>query len=604
MKQKYLSLGENIHGTNWHKMENSHTSRHKLELAMNWKCFTLLIVLLVQSKTSESLDPGWIDATDGLNCTRFIRNSTLNCLPWYQFSNNTHCKAGQGLKSVVFFQKHTGQTWLHSFYCMTTSENITKRRDVIGSCQFSTKVIRVNTMYYPLPCNISELNDYMCADLNRKGQLCGKCNKNYAPAVYSYTLNCVNCTEYSYNGLKYFAVAFGPLTLFCVLVAIFHISATSPYLHGFIFFGHILCAPPILRYCQNFSAFVGSEKVFLQVLTSILGIWNLDFFRLVYEPFCIHPNMTVLQALTLDYAVAFYPLVLVCVSFFLVSLHSRNCKLIVVAWKPFRKILRRFLRNLNIKTSLIESFATLYLLSVVKFQSVTLDLLAPTAVYFVDSKQDSSLYLYLAGDVVYFGKEHMPYAVLAIIVFTVAVLLPPVLLFLYPCNCFQYSLNKLKCNSLALRTFMDVFQGHYKNGTNRTLDLRLFSGMYLLSRFVFIVLFYILNSYYIFIVLGTLQLVLIFFIATLQPQRTKLHYVLDLFFVMSLIAICFAAMSGFLGTDNTIPSSLSRYIGFITVALPFLYIMFLIIYWVVFKMDIPQKILRQCTCINTYINIP
>ena len=49
-------------------------------------------------------------------------------------------------------------------------------------------------------------------------------------------------------------------------------------------------------------------------------------------------------------------------------------------------------------TSLIESFATLYLLSTMKLQSVTLDLLSPTQLYHVDGSTDDKLYLYLAGD--------------------------------------------------------------------------------------------------------------------------------------------------------------------------------------------------------------
>ena len=37
------------------------------------------------------------------------------------------------------------------------------------------------------------------------------------------------------------------------------------------------------------------NKPLIAVLTSIAGIWNLDFFRLVYEPFSLHPNMTTLH---------------------------------------------------------------------------------------------------------------------------------------------------------------------------------------------------------------------------------------------------------------------------------------------------------------------
>ena len=114
---------------------------------------------------------------------------------------------------------------------MTTSdENTANRSDVIGGCLFSY-IHNLESIYYPLPCNILKLNNYTCAGLNREGQLCGRCMKGFAPSVYSYVLNCVKCTDYHINWLKYIGVAIGPLTIFCILIYTLHISATSAYLH-------------------------------------------------------------------------------------------------------------------------------------------------------------------------------------------------------------------------------------------------------------------------------------------------------------------------------------------------------------------------------------
>ena len=201
-------------------------------------------------------------------------------------------------------------------------------------------------------------------------------------------------------------------------------------------------------------------------------------FRIFYKPFCIHPNMTVVQALALDYIIALYPLVLLVITYGLVSLHSRNNRIIVTLWRPFTTFLRPFIHNFNIKKSLIESFATLYHLSMMKMQSVTLDLLSPTVLYNIDGRIDDKLFLYLAGDVEYFGSDHMPYAILALFFSTVFLLIPGLLLFFYPCRLFQHFLNKIHCNFIALRTFMDVFQGHYKDGTNNTHDYLFFSGIF------------------------------------------------------------------------------------------------------------------------------
>ncbi|CAI8008251.1 hypothetical protein GBAR_LOCUS5658, partial [Geodia barretti] len=171
--------------------------------------------------------------------------------------------------------------------------------------------------------------------------------------------------------------------------------------------------------------------------------------------------MTVIQSLTLDYLVALYPLLLVAITYSLVYLYGRNWKVVVFLWKPLRRILRPLFRDLDIRATLIESFSTLYLLSVVKIQSVSLDLLVPTPLYYADGTQDSHYYLYLAPDVVYFGDTHLPYALVALILSVALVIFPTLLLFLYPCQCFQRFLNKTNCNSQVLRTYMDVLQGHY-----------------------------------------------------------------------------------------------------------------------------------------------
>ena len=427
----------------------------------------------------------------------------------------------------------------------------------------------------------------MCDDLNRNGQLCGKCKKGFAPPVYSYSLKCVNCMDYSLNWLKYIAVAFGPLTVFSFIITVFHISPTSPYLHGFIFYCHITIRLVVVA--NGYAP----PSVASQVYLSLLGIWNLDFFPLVYNSFCIHPHITVLQALALDYIVAAYPLLLVCIIFFLVSLHSHDCTLVVAIWKPFGCVLRPFLRNLNVQTSLIESFATLYLLSIIKFQTVTLDLLTPTVLYHMDRTHGKELYLYLAGDVKYFGQDHWPYAVLAISAFILIIILPTVLLFLYPCQCFQQCLNRLHCNSHTLQTFMDVFQGHYKDGTNQSRDFRYFSGVYFVGRTVCVAVFALLNSYEALITIGVFLTIFCVTVTMLHPQRTNIHYIVDSFFLLFLALLCLSGAGYILVPYNHTLVSVSLIFLVSAVFLPFLFQTGLFLYWACLRRKIPQRIFRK-----------
>ena len=289
-------------------------------------------------------------------------------------------------------------TTLQYLYCMTSSNVSNTRNEALGSCLLFLPDNLVEKAVI-LPCNISDLNDFMCASTNREGQLCGRCRE------------------------------------------------------GFAFWIH-------------------------NVIYSLCGIWNLDFFRTIYKPFCIHPKVSVIQALAMDYLVAAYPLTLVAVTYVLVTLHTRNCWLLTKIWKPFRHIMRPILCNFNIQTSLIDSFATLFLLSSIKFQSVSSDLLLPTRLYDINGNPNSKTYLYLAGDVEYFGSEHLPFAIIALVVLSMCVILPTLLLFLYPCRCCQQLLNRLHCNFHVLRVFMDELLGPYKDGTDNSRDLRYFAGAF------------------------------------------------------------------------------------------------------------------------------
>ena len=154
--------------------------------------------------------------------------------------------------------------------------------------------------------------------------------------------------------------------------------------------------------------------------------------------------MTVVQTLAINYLIALYPLVLLLATYCLVKLYFKNVRLIVILWKPFRAFLRPCVNNLNIKSSLIESFATLYFLLAMKIQSVSVDLLAPAALHYANGAESEKLFLYLAGDVKYFGGDHILYGLLASFLLITFALVLSLLLFLYPCHFCQKFLNKNK----------------------------------------------------------------------------------------------------------------------------------------------------------------
>ena len=340
--------------------------------------------------------------------------------------------------------------------------------------------------YNPLPNNLSECNHEICGWLNRDGQLCSKCIKDFSPLVYSYELKCIACVHNRYSWLKFVAVAFIPLTFFYFVVILFRIDTTSPYLYGFITLNQALASPIYLR--GVFLTLKGSILLVARLLAIPYTIWNLDFFRSLPLNICL--DLTTLQTLALDYAVAIYPLLLVLITYIVIELHARGCRVLVWLWKPFHRCCVCFSRAMDIQSSIIKAFATFLLLSYVKLLNATLDILLPFKLYhFHPNREDYRWFVFYDASYRYFGKDHLPYALLSIMLFLSFGLFPLILLIVYPMHCFQE--RCCGANNYALQIFVDTFQGHYKDGTEpESRDCRWFAGIYFLGRILVLYIIY------------------------------------------------------------------------------------------------------------------
>ena len=492
-----------------------------------------------------------------------------SCPPWQLRDNSTGaclCKT-RDIYSVVRCRNYPYELFLLECYCLTYWHN----ELATGPCVYTCHRAGGSGYFFNITVRSNSLiNDVVCGAQKRRSQMCGECKPGYAPPVYSYSLSCVNCTTSNWG--KYTAVSFLPLTAFFVFVITFRISAFSPKLHGFILFSQIVTCPLFMRSLEiEVPSYPPMQKHLLQALVSFFGIWNLDFFRLVYSPFCLHPHADTLQVIALDYLVAVYPLILIGLSYLLVMLYDKNVRIVVCLYKPFVSLLIRFRRQWNIGNSLVDAFATFFLLSYVKILSVSMDLLLPVAV----SGRNDRLYLFNQGDVAYFSSHHLPYACLALFFLLTFTLLPMALLFLYPCSCFQVCLNRTGLSCQSLHIFMDSFQGHYKNGTNGTRDFRYFSALYLLLRgilYAFTVLAYVTFSfnYTIVFLISFTSL-----IALVQPYRKYLYSVNDnVFLVFTSIFFVTVGSEGFSASNITERANNMCNIGILLVFVIFLFFNF------------------------------
>ena len=314
--------------------------------------------------------------------------------------------------------------------------------------------------------------------------MCGQCEEGYKLPAYYYGIECVACDNTKYNWLKYITIAYVPLTLFLFIVFCFRISATSAQLNSFILCSQIFSAPHHVRNVVFRGYILVSHewlKIAAQIGVTLYGIWNLDFFRTVFPEICL--DLSSLQVLALDYAIAFYPLLLMFILYVLIELHDSNCRPIVYMWKPFNRCLSRFRRQWNARASTIDAFATFLLLSYVKLLTVSVNILHPTWVYDVRGNK-IGLHLYYDATIKYFGGEYLPYALSALAIVLIFILFPLLSLILYPMKCFQRCLGCSQIKLHALHIFADAFQGCYKDGTNGTRDFRYFAATYLMVRII------------------------------------------------------------------------------------------------------------------------
>ena len=257
----------------------------------------------------------------------------------------------------------------------------------------------------------------------------------------------------------------------------------------------------------------------------------------------------------------------------------------MILWKPFHSIFEVFQRNWNIKTSLIDAFGTFFLLCSVKFLNVSFDLLVPIHVKQLSSTGELtySRRLFYDASVVYFGERHLPYAITAIVIMVIFILLPALLLFLYPFRTFQKFLNLFPFRWYILHTFMDTIQGCYKDGTEPgSRDCRWFASILLTARFsLFLIGASYLSPQYFFIAAANL-LVLSIVYMQVQPFKSSMsHFTATHVVFFLLLALWYVSSLSFeiSATQNPLLEKFSTSLSLLASCVPLMHISTIILRW-------------------------
>ena len=423
-----------------------------------------------------------------------------------------------------------GEVYLRLDFCMTLDRQI--NLTVAGVChrgsysQYQT----FKGVFMLLPNDSERLEEVQCQPNNRQGLLCSKCADRYGVSATSLTPKCVKCTQYPtiLTVIFYLIIELLPITIFFILIVVFHINISSGPLMGYFIFCQVYTTISnhmfkVYTYLRDTSS-QGTRNL-LDVSYVLSSIWALGAFN-VLPPLCISPRVSFLDAMTLKYIRVLYPLLLVPFTYLLIGLHAHNIRPIVCLWKPFGACLNRLNRRINTNDSIIHGYATLFLLSFGILNYISFKLLNLIPIideYSHPIKQRVLIDPTIQG----YTREHAPYVAAAYGMLVPLGFLPALLVMLYPIgrvrNTLEYFLSHRK--RIMLGIFFDTLHGNFKNGLNGTRDYRSTLGIMMVFTIVLVITnahitgHYTLGTY---LIAGTGLMIVSITVAYVQPYKTYL----------------------------------------------------------------------------------
>ena len=461
-----------------------------------------------------------------------------SCPPWFCY-NGTSCNCGPSLSGLVSCNQTKQLSYLSLDYCMTFDSRT--NNTLVFYCPYDTKQggnLRVN----PLNTTVSNLSNFTCGPLYRKGTYCEQCNDNYGPSVFTENLSCFDCGKWFNGWAVYFTLEYFPLTVFFFIVLLTGISPRTGHLNSFVLLSQLVSSVFIYgSQAQLIPPFGVVYTVVVDILRTCYGFWNLDFFRGLIPNFCVSPNMSNLTAISLHLMPPFYPILLLIIGSVCILLHQRNFRPFVRVWKPFRQCLSHYPVPNDLRRSLINVFVTFYLLGYTKILTTCVLLLLRGRLYELKNGHKKTVLL-MSPDIMYFSSDHAVYALLSMILLTLLIVLPALCLVLYP-------VLQRRCSALrrfaVLQMIAESFSSCFRDGKDGRMDCRHFAGGYLLLRIFVMMLFGVIWSpATTYIVMSVLFAITAVTVGLCRPYKKQLHNVLDVvLYSLFAVGVLFAALA-------------------------------------------------------------
>ena len=382
-----------------------------------------------------------------------------------------------------------------------------------------------------LPKMSKDLSKSMCGE-SRTGVACGSCAPGYTTHFHSPNYRCkpVDPTLCKVGWLFYILSELVPVTVVFITVLVFNISFTSGAINGFILFSQLLYsfninASGLITFPPVIATFMEGYKLFY-------GLFSLDFFQVEALSFCLWSNATALAMTAFKYVTIVYALLLI----------------VLVVWfmnKCGARCLGKWWRITTVKSSLIHGISAFLILCYSQCVRISLNLLDNFSLYVrSDSNLTVSRRVWLNGDMVYFSREYVLYALPALFCLLTIGVLPPILLLAYPLfnkvlTLFGFEESRLinfvsrKVHISSLKPLLDSFQSCFKD------NLRFFAGLYFIYRWSAQIIVVAPSSGYskMYTGINALFTVILALHALCQPYARKGHNMIDALLLADLALI-------------------------------------------------------------------
>ena len=438
--------------------------------------------------------------------------------------------------------------------------------------------------FLPNTSSIPELDSAICGE-KRTGVLCGECRKEYSAFYHSEDLKCTYSSHCKLGWLFYLLSEILPVTVFFLMVIIWDIQLTTGAVQGFILYSQLF--DTLLMTGNGQLPLEAETFTSWLALKLLLNVFNLSFFTHDQLSFCLWRNASSLDMIAFKYVTVVFAFSLI-----LLTIAALNfCRLD----RCLKKIRIRGIKR-NISSSILHGLSGFLVICYSQCTKISLQILTPAVIYSTESIQVNTVAFY-AGSLKYFRGRHLLYAIPAIAFILTIVILPPILLLVYPLCYKVFSLLRIQeskftrilCRIIPLerlKPFFDSFQGCFKD------ECRYFSGLYFIYRLSTLVTFASLQNLSLYYIAVEIQFVLMFIAhAWNQPYTTAWHNKLDTVLFAILIIVNALTLFRYNHSSDTISVTTIRRIESIQIAIACLPLLYIIVYTL---REVLLKLRRYC----------